>query len=324
MKIRRLLFPFLLTILPVAAQMNKSRCTIRVDVVYANGGHASSKLRVSLNKGVNGTIVAVENTNSFGTVEFSDLDTGNYQAIVSGEGIETTSSGNIEVNDWTVFQSQIVVVHPTTTQPAKGQAPTVVAADLNIPPRAAKEFNRGNEEMKKQNWSKAIERFDSAIEIYPQFSAAYNNLAACYGEIGQKDRKRKTLEKILTINTRYVPALVNLGDMDIQDHNLSEAGSLLNRALEMEPTNVEAIYYLAQVNLAQGQYELAIADASKVHGVPHQNYTLIHFTAASAFEHEGRVKEAIAELQTYLQESPQSVNADAARKAIAGLERRLH
>lgn len=304
-----------------AAQGNHGRCTIRVDVVFVSGGHAPAQLRVQLTKGVNGMTVGVTNTNSLGTAEFSDLDPGEYQVVVSGQDIETASSGNIEVNDWNVFQSQLIVVRPTTKNNA-GQAPTVVAADLNVPPKAAKEYNHGNEEMKKRNWEKAVERFNKAIEIYPQFSAAYNNLAVCYGQLGQKEQQRKTLEKVLTVNERCVPALVNLSDIDIRERNFVEASSLLERALKIEPNNVEALAYLAQVNLAQAQYDAAIATARKVHSLAHQDYATIHFTAASAFEHEGRIQEAIMELQTFLQESPQGPNTDAARKAIAGLQNR--
>jgi Flp pilus assembly protein TadD len=311
----------LVAAITAAAQRNVGRCTIRIDVVYASGGHAPAQLRVQLSKGINGTIVAVGNTNTSGTAEFSDLDPGQYQAIVTGDGIETASSGNIEVNDWNIFQSQIIAVR-RTPQNDSGQAPTVVAADLNVPAKAAKEYNHGNEEMKKRNWEKAIDRFNKAIEIYPQFSAAYNNLAVSYGQMGQKDKQRKTLEKVLTVNERCVPALLNLSDIDIREHNFVEANSLLDKALKVEPTNVEALSYLAQVNLAQGRYDLAIAAAHKAHGLSHQDYQTVHFTAASAFEHEGRIQDAITELQTFLQESPQGANADAARKAIAGLQNR--
>ena len=261
-------------------------------------------------------------TNSLGTVEFSDLDPGQYEAIVSGEGIETASSGSIEVNDWNIFQSKVLVIRNSTVKTDNKGQPTVVAADLSVPPKAAKEYNHGNDEMTHKNWQKAIERFNKAIEIYPSFSAAYNNLAVCYGRLGQRDQKRKTLEKVLSVNDRFVPAMLNLSDMDIQTHNYSEASSLLEKALKVEPSNVEALSYLAQLYLAQGQYELATATVRTAHSLPHQNFATVHFTSASAFEHEGHTKEAIAELQIFLQEAPQSPNAEAARKAIAGLQSR--
>lgn len=320
MKFLGLLFISFMAVLPAAGQ-NHGRGTIRVDVIYANGGHAPAQLRVRLNRGMNGTVVAVANTDSLGTVEFSDLDPGQYQAVVSGDGIETSASNTIEVSDWNVFQSQVLVIRPSTTNNDTGGRPTIEVSDLSIPSKAAKEYNRGNEEMLRKNWAKAAERFQKAIELYPTFSAAYNNLAVSYSQLGQRDLQRKTLEKIISINERFVPALVNLSDMDMQDRNYSAASSLLDRALKIDPNNVEALTYLSQIDLAQGQYDLAITAAHKAHGLSHKNFAIVHFTAASAFERQGQINDAIAELETFLQESPQGPNADAARKAITGLQR---
>ena len=105
-----LILIFVAAAISAAAQKNQGCCTIRIDVVYANGGHAPAQLSVRLTKGVDGMMVGMANTNTLGTAEFSGLDPGNYQVVVSGEGIETASSGTIEVNDWNTFQSQLVVV----------------------------------------------------------------------------------------------------------------------------------------------------------------------------------------------------------------------
>ncbi len=321
MKAYWIIFALLLSI-PVAVGQNSQRCTIRADVLYASGGHAPAQLAVRLVKGINGTTVAMAYTNTLGTAEFSDLDPGQYQIVVSGNGFETASSGAIDVNDWNIFQSATVVIKPLASNNAQGQS-TIEATDLNVPPKAAKEYNRGNEEMSRKQWEKAVEHFNKAIEIYPQFSAAYNNLAVVFGQLGQRERQRETLQKLLGFNDRCVPALVNLSDLEMEDRNYSAVGPLLDKALKLDPTNVEALFYLAQLDLVQGQYDLAEATAHKVHGLQHKNFSTVHFTAASAYEHQGRTNEAIMELQTFLQESPQGPNAEAARKAIAGLQKTL-
>jgi tetratricopeptide (TPR) repeat protein len=311
----------MLLLVALAAAQNRGRSTIRIDVSYASGGHAGANLNVRLVQGINGMLVGVANTNSLGTVEFSDLLAGEYHVVVSGDGIETATSGSIEVNDWSVFQSQSVVVRPIT-QGGNSGAPTVGAADLTVPAKAVKEYNRGNEEMSRKQWEKAIDRFNKAIQIYPTFSAAYNNMAVCYGKLQQPDQQRKALEKIISLNERCVPALLNLSDIDMQEHKLAEAGALLEKALKVEPNDVEALSSLAKLDLEQGQYELAIAAVRKAHTLSHRDFAIVHFTSASAFEREGRITDAIAELQIFLQEAPQDRNAEAARKAIAGLQNR--
>ena len=92
MKFLYLIAVCLLTVAPLAGQGgNRTKCTIRLDVFYATGGQAPARLNVKLLKGINGVLVAVTTTNTSGTAEFSELDPGQYQAVVSGEGIQTVT-----------------------------------------------------------------------------------------------------------------------------------------------------------------------------------------------------------------------------------------
>jgi tetratricopeptide (TPR) repeat protein len=292
-----------------------------VDVLLADGGHAPARLEVQLMSGMNDFPVAMDFTNSSGTVEFANLDAGQYHVKVSGKGIRTTDSGSIEVDDWNVFLSKAVVVQPNTDEAAQAGAPAVAAVDLNAPPKAIKEYNRGNEEMAKKHWDKAIEHFQSAINIYPQYSAAYNNLGASYAQLGQKDRQREALQKAIANNDHCVPALLNLAYLDLDQKQVAEAGGLLNKAIAADPVNVEALTLLAEVQVDQGQYEQAVEAAKKVHTLPHQHFAVVHYTAASALEREGRVKDAIAELNLYLQEQPTGARAEMVRKVLPDLEK---
>jgi Flp pilus assembly protein TadD len=286
----------MLLVAPVAwsqsAQGGHERCTVRVDVVYTTGGHAPALLRVELIKGMNGGPVAVSSTNSSGIVEFSDLAPGQYHVLISGDGIETTDSGTFEISDWNAFVSQTVAIRTLAKvrngPPGQPSASVISAPDLNIPPKAAKEYDRGNEEMSHQKWAKAIEQFNKAIGIYPGFSAAYNNLAVCYGQMGQRDEERKVLQKAIGMNDHCLSCFLNLGQLELREARLNEAGAALDKAFAIEPDNVEALSYLAQLNFAQGQYDLAVAAARKAHTLPHKNFAVVHFTAASAFERQGR------------------------------------
>ena len=130
--------------------------------------------------------------------------------------------------------------------------------------------------------------------------------------------------KAISVDPKCVPALLNLSDIELGAGDLSQANALLDKALAAEPRNVEALTKLARVDLMQSQYDLAISAANSVHALPHTDFATIHFTAASAYEHEGKIQEAIAELELFLKESPQGANADLARKAIAGLRNNAH
>jgi Flp pilus assembly protein TadD len=329
MRFHRLIPILLLAAIPALGQVNPghARCTIRVDVFYASGGHGPERLRVQLIQEMNGAPVGTAVTNSSGTAELSDIDAGDYHVVISGDGIETSNSSTFKVHDWEVFRSQSVSIKTTSQansvtpgQPKFPKSPTVAANDLNAPPAATKEYDRGNEEMGEKSWSKAAEHFNKAIKIYPQFASAYNNLSVCYGQMGQRDQQRDALQKALDLNDHCVSCLLNLSYMESRDGKKAEAGSLVEKALALEPDNVEALARMAEVDFAEGQYDQAIAAARKAHGMPHKDFAIVHYTAASAFEREGRINDAIAELRMFLQEAPDSPKAETARKALTAMQ----
>jgi hypothetical protein len=314
---------------PVWAQQRPNihmQGTLQIAVVYPNGTHAPAHLRVQLRQSINNIVVAVADTDTSGTAEFGGLDAGNYSVKITGNAVEPSESDVIPIEDGRGFQTVTVTVKPAegaesgAPAAAAASASPVAAMDLNVPKKAAKEFERGGQEMADGDWDKAIESLDKATAIYPQYSSAYNDLAVCYGRLGQKEKEHEALLKAISVNDHCVPALVNLAHLEMKANHLMDAVTLLNKATAADPANVEALSLLAQVEFQQGRYEQAIADARKVHGLPHQHFAIVHYTAASALEEENRIPEAMAELQLFLQEEPQGSRADVVRKVLVTMQ----
>ena len=309
---------------PTTSESRNNAATVRVEVDYANGDHAPGRLRVQLRQGIDNRLVAMDFTSSSGTAVFMELSPGEYSIRVTGDGIEPAESETFTVDGAKMFQTVMVTIKKAEQAEAgsnvRSSGSSVAAIDLNVPKKAAKEFERGGREMADQNWDKGVEHLGKAIALYPQYSSAYNDLAVCYERLGQKEKQREALQKAIGVNDRFVPALVNLAHLEMKDKHLAEAVTLLNKAATADPTNVVALGLLAQADFLQGRYDQAIVDAHKVHMLPHQHFAIAHYTAAAAFERENRIPEAISELQVFLQEDPQSPRADVARKALATMQ----
>jgi len=323
----------LLTGIPARAQFvanpgNHSVCTLRVDVVFADHGGPAVGARVQLLQGLGATSPAeVEITNSSGSVDFRALPPGAYRVEVSGEGIQTTDSDIIQIEDGRVFESQMISVRRVEPggSGAKGASGNIVTvAELNVPKEASQEFDRGNGEMQHNKWKKAAEHFNKAVAIYPQYASAYYNLSIAYNHLGASNEQRAALQSALKINDRFVPALVSMAHLDVSDHHPEQALPLLDKALGAEPTHVEALALRVRVDFMQGQDQQAIADAQKVHSLPHQGYATVHYTAAAAYQRLNRILEMVAELKTFLQEDPTNPQADYVRRTIAELQRESH
>jgi Tfp pilus assembly protein PilF len=302
-------------------QRNETLCTLRVDVEFANRGLPAQGLRVQLLQGFAGAPYGVALTNSSGSAEFENLLPGDYRIEVSGEGVETTDSGNVHIENGRVFMSQTVVVQRIaevggTATPGEN---SVNVHALDVPKDAAEELARGDKEMERKNWKKAADHFKKAVSIYPQYSSGYYNLSIAYFQLKQPDKQRAALQQALKIDGHFVPALVSLAHGEFSDHKLPEARELLNKAISSDPTNVDALALRVRVDFLQGKYEETIADAQKVHSLPHEGYATVHYSAAAAYQRLNRIPEMVEQLKLFLKEDPNSPNADYVRKTISEL-----
>jgi len=324
----RLAFAILLFLTPCAcaqvgtAGMDPAQFgNIHVHIVYPNDRSAGLHLRVRLLSG-GGTPIGEDFTNDQGAAEFAGVPIGNYHIIVSGEGIQETDSGEIEVDRRKVSQDLFITVRSSASNAnlADGRAPSIAAVDMNVPSGALKEFDQAAKAMANQDWTKAIQRLKHAISIYPQYAPAYNNMGVAYGRLNQPAEERAALEKAISLNDHFVPAFVNLAKMSLREHNSARAETLLENALRAEPANVETMTLLAEAQLLSNHYDAAIATARTVHSLPHQNFAVVHYIAARAFEHQNRPQDAVSQLQIFLTEEPQGARADHVREEIVRIQ----
>ena len=294
---------------------------INVHIVYADGRAAGQNLRVRLMSG-GSTPVSENFTNDRGEAAFYAANGGIYHVVVSGDGIEEADSGGFEVETRNTTQLYITV-HSTasTSKQTAGGPQSVSAVDLNVPKGAKKEFDEGNKAMASQDWAKAIQRLERAIAIYPQYALAYNNMGVAYGRMNEPAKERAALEKAISLNDHFVLAYVNLAKMSLREQDAARAETLLENALRAEPENVETMTMLVEAQLLNKRYDAAIAGASKVHALPHQNFAVVHYIAARAYERQNQSQGALAELQIFLTEEPHGARADHVREEITQIKK---
>ncbi|MGA8150850.1 MAG: tetratricopeptide repeat protein [Terriglobales bacterium] len=201
-----------------------------------------------------------------------------------------------------------------------GGMSTVAVADLNVPNKARKEYQRAGIEIRKGDWTKAKEQLLKALAIYPDYAAAYNDLGAIYARLGDGIRDREALQNAIRVNARFVPAYVNLAKLAVGEHNLSEAERLLTDAVFADPGNAQNLMLLANVELLAGHFAAAVTLCRRVHSQPHESQALAHYIAVRALQQENKTADALSEFQTFLREEPSGPDTEAARKEMAALE----
>ena len=83
---------------------------------------------------------------------------------------------------------------------------TSVAAFADARKQAQQEVQFGIEVARKGLWKEALYRWEKAVDLDPQYAAAFNNLAIAYEHEGQFDKARQAYEKALQLdpNNTYV------------------------------------------------------------------------------------------------------------------------
>jgi len=328
----------LLTGLILALSVNRAHCqvgrgmdsgqagNVHVHVVLTSDRSAGMHLRVQLMSGMGSTPVSEVFTDDRGQAEFNGVQVGEYHVIVTGNEIELTDSGMFEVDRRRMSQAIFVTVHSKEESKPNSAATgnnSVAAVDLDIPADAKKQFDKASDAMARQDWPGAEERLKQATTIYPRYALAYNNLAVVYGHMNDKSHQRESLEKALTLNDHFVPALVNLAKLCFQDGDATRAETLLEGALRAEPSNAGTMMLLAQAQLLNKHFDAAIATVHTAHSMPHQGLAVIHFIAARAFERENHPQEALVELHMFLAEEPTGARADQVRKEVTRIEQQI-
>ena len=196
----------------------------------------------------------------------------------------------------------------------------VSAARLKIPEKARDEFDKGMEAFGRKKFDEAAKRFKKAVEIYPQYAAAWTNLGVISMQADKVDEGAEYFKKAMAADESYAPAYTYMAKVAARNSNNDEAEKMLNKALSLDPQNPDALMLLAVIDYQTGRYELAGAQVKRIHDMPHDGFAYAHYVAGRAYEAKAFWKEAMAEFNLYLKEAPDGSMAQQARAALAKAE----
>ncbi len=257
-------------------------------------------------------------TDGTGRVSFVVKAASTYQVKVSGPQIEPTETSFQLFPSETSHQERIAVKLKKTTAPAPGG--NVATTALGIPAKASQEFVKGTQEMSQSNWESAKAHFSAAIQEYPKYDSAYNNLGVVEMQLKNTDAAAQAFSKAAELNDKNVDALTNLAQIRFQQKQYDTVKELLSKALTVQPNNPKTLTLLAYSQFQTKDFDAALATAQKVHQGDADKYPFAHFIAARVLEIKGDQQGAKAEYETFLKEAPDSPQAPLAKEALVRLE----
>ena len=133
--------------------------------------------------------------------------------------------------------------------------------------------------------SKARQMFNQAIELDPQYAAAYVALGSCYFQAA------------------------NYGWTEFPDQTLQRAYNLAQKALALEEANGSAHRLLGNVYLRWAQYDLAATELRRAIEL-NPNDAISYGTLGSVMLYSGKTEEAIQSMETEMRFNPHLVPGD--------------
>ena len=285
-------------------------------VVLPNGQAVSHSVRISLEtmRGVKSSVF----TDNQGQFIFRSLAPGIYQVIVEGDkNLWETTSVNTEV--FPGAPSILTIVLKEKKASATKGAGTVSAAELeaSIPQKARKEFQRASDAYGSGKLDESIAHLRKAIEYFPNYLMAHNDLGAQLLEQGNIDEAEAELRRAILIDKKAFNPHLNLGIVLVKAKRYAEARDVLDEAISLDPGAPASRLYLGQALDGLGESKSAAKELSSA-------YELGGDTYAVALLHLGRVllkandsSGALKAFERYVSVAPKGPNVAEAERQIA-------
>jgi len=293
--------------------------TITVRVSYQQSHRPAAAMRVELVSPYGG-MVDTRTTDGNGGATFNSVSSGRYRVKVSGPDVETTTSDLIEAGGSIGGPYITENIQVKLTKPAGTDAGAAGIAVI-VPEAAEKEFKLGAKEMEKKHWEEAKDHFQKAIAAFPKYAEAFNNLALV--EIQLKDGKSavEAFRSATQIDPTLPQANVYLGQFYYENVQYKDAEPYLLRASADQPENAQILTALANVEMQNGETDLALTNARKVPSLPNaKQFAISHLIAAQALTGKGPDDEIAKEYEAYLKDAPDSSLAPRVKDALAKLK----
>ncbi len=281
---------------------NRIECRLEPPPGYTMPDNAAVSLTMSSGGKVDSAVPS-----GSGVVTFSELSPGSYSISVRAERFLPVSQ-DVEIPSG-YLQSTVHVNLRLTPRPDARNAPpeggerTVGVGSLKVPEEALSELKEAEKAAARENLDEAVQHAEKAVEFYPDYFAAYNNLAVYQSQMGRNEKAVSLFKKALSLQPDAVGASLNLGRVLIDLKRPQEALLYLQHAAEVDRTSSEIQYHLARALILCLRLPDSIKPLERAlelqPPVNHARFLLAHVRYEL-----GDIRGAIQEMDAYLKTRP--------------------
>jgi len=259
---------------------------------------------------------------SAGRFTFRKLDAGTYTLAVfipqRGEARQT-----IEIGPGTADDRHRVILDlkfkdsDFVFADAVRRRHSISARQLSVPDRALRDYQDAQKALGRHDADAAVKSLEHAVELAPQFSAAWNELGTIAYQTGKFDRAEQCFRQSLDQDPDAYEPLVNLGGVLVTLQRTDESLDYNIRAVLERPNDALANSQLGQSYFQARNYDLALKYLERARQLDAAHFSHPQLVMAEIHLRRGERLAAAADLEDFLKHHPDWPKADAMRKAIA-------
>ncbi|HEV2913923.1 MAG TPA: tetratricopeptide repeat protein [Pyrinomonadaceae bacterium] len=285
-------------------------------VFLPSGQRVEKRLTVRLSSVVVGEFSTM--TDSNGAFVFRRLREGTYYVTVEAGKEYLPASETVIFFD---NRGQVQTVQfDLQLKPTDRSKPGVVNAALaGVPKVALDYYKQALESATAGDSKKAIEQLKSAISMYSDFAAAYNEMGVQYQKLGDLDKAIEAFRSGVKIAPDAFVLRLNYGYVLMQKKQFVQAEAELRRALELKPSSATGHLYYGKVFIKLGKYPEAEKELQQVISLGGEDVIMAHRYLGALYIEQKKNAQAAESLEKYLSLAPKAKDADQVREIVKQL-----
>ncbi|HEV8132757.1 MAG TPA: tetratricopeptide repeat protein [Acidobacteriota bacterium] len=319
----RFLMLFLLGALAVCGQQTpRDQFELRGRIVPPNGKTFRDALPVIFIHGSTTPFAANTLSDVSGKFKFNKLRPGTYTLIVAvpriGEMQRTVEVGPSFADPKGAIEVSFVFDRKISAEDLH----QVSVRQLSVPESARRQYEKADERLGKLDIEGAIGFLKKAVELAPQFAAAWNHLGTIAYQTGNYTQAEIYFREALKQEPDFYPALVNLGGALLSLPKIQDSLPVNLSAVRARPDDPLAHSQLGQSYFMVGQLENAETHLRQAKALDPAHFSHPQLVLAEIYNRRGDSQALLAELEEFLRYHPDSPQAPVVKKTLEQLRAR--
>jgi tetratricopeptide (TPR) repeat protein len=195
----------------------------------------------------------------------------------------------------------------------------VSTRQLAVPAAATRDYEEAQKDLGRSDSAAAVKRLEHAVDLAPQFAAAWNSLGVIAYQTRKYDRAEECFHKAVEADPASFEALVNLGGVKLTLHKLDDAMNYNRRAVLERPDDALANAQLGMTYFSLREYDQASKYLERTRQIDPASFTLPQLILFQIHVRRGERALAASDLEDFLTRHPGWAEAARMREMIANL-----